>query len=244
MEGRGISFALPLIAAPEPEEAVDPQSDLGFLVIWEFALHAVEDLDWRLFVADRGFFNRIQNEIRHQVVFVRLLAGLRAKLRRRGLFVDDLERRDRPESIRPSGLHPPEPLPQECLVDAGHGAKPAAGIAIHGRITEQAERVGVKVLRVSLRDFMLSGELKQAYAETVKARLEGQASLERARGETAAIRHLLNATQLMEAHPGLIQLRYLQTIDQAGHRRGDGPRHRRRQHGAHALGAMGEAACA
>jgi regulator of protease activity HflC (stomatin/prohibitin superfamily) len=55
-------------------------------------------------------------------------------------------------------------------------------------VVEQAERVGVKVLRVSLRDFMLSGELKQAYAETVKARLEGQASLERARGETAARR--------------------------------------------------------
>jgi regulator of protease activity HflC (stomatin/prohibitin superfamily) len=82
-------------------------------------------------------------------------------------------------------------------------------------VTEQAERVGAKVLRLTLRDFMLSGELKQAYAETVKARLEGQASLERARGETAAIRHLLNATQLMEAHPGLLQLRYLQTIDQA-----------------------------
>jgi regulator of protease activity HflC (stomatin/prohibitin superfamily) len=82
-------------------------------------------------------------------------------------------------------------------------------------VTEQAERVGAKVLRLTLRDFMLSGELKQAYAETVKARLEGQASLERARGETAAIRHLLNATQLMEAHPGLFQLRYLQIIDQA-----------------------------
>ncbi len=82
-------------------------------------------------------------------------------------------------------------------------------------VTEQAARIGVKVLRLTLRDFMLSGELKQAYAETVKARLDGQASLERARGETAALRHLLNATQLMEAHPGLFQLRYLQTIDQA-----------------------------
>ena len=82
-------------------------------------------------------------------------------------------------------------------------------------VTEQAERVGAKVLRLTLRDFMLSGELKQAYADTVKARLEGLASLERARGETAALRHLLNATQLMEAHPGLFQLRYLQTIDQA-----------------------------
>jgi len=82
-------------------------------------------------------------------------------------------------------------------------------------VAEQAERVGVKVLRLTLRDFMLSGELKQAYADAVKARLEGLASLERARGETAALRHLLNATQLMEAHPGLFQLRYLQTIDQA-----------------------------
>lgn len=82
-------------------------------------------------------------------------------------------------------------------------------------VTEQVERVGAKVLRLTLRDFMLSGELKQAYAETVKARLEGLASLERARSETAALRHLLNATQLMEAHPGLFQLRYLQTIDQA-----------------------------
>jgi regulator of protease activity HflC (stomatin/prohibitin superfamily) len=82
-------------------------------------------------------------------------------------------------------------------------------------VIAQAECVGAKVLRVTLRDFMLSGELKQAYADTVKARLEGQANLERARGETAALRHLLNATQLMEAHPGLFQLRYLQTIDQA-----------------------------
>jgi RNA-splicing ligase RtcB len=30
----------------------------------------------------------------------------------------------------------------------------------------------------------------------------------------AYMRHLLNATQLMEAHPGLLQLRYLQPIDQ------------------------------
>ena len=87
--------------------------------------------------------------------------------------------------------------------------------AMTASVTEQARRLGVNVLRLTLRDFMLSGELKQAYAETVKARLEGQASLERARGETAAIRHLLNASQLMEAHPGLFQLRYLQTIDQA-----------------------------
>jgi regulator of protease activity HflC (stomatin/prohibitin superfamily) len=82
-------------------------------------------------------------------------------------------------------------------------------------VTAEAERVGANLLRLVLRDFMLAGELKQAYADTVKARLEGLATLERARGETAAMRHLVNATQLMETHPGLLQLRYLQTIDQA-----------------------------
>ncbi len=82
-------------------------------------------------------------------------------------------------------------------------------------ITRHADLLGITVTRISLRDFMLSGELKQAYAEMVKARLEGQASLERARAESAAIRSLLNATQLMESHPGLFQLRYLQAIEQA-----------------------------
>lgn len=82
-------------------------------------------------------------------------------------------------------------------------------------LQEQANRLGLKVEHVALRDFMLSGELKQAYTEVVKARMEGVASLERARAETAALRSLLNATQLLETHPGLFQLRYLQTIDQA-----------------------------
>jgi regulator of protease activity HflC (stomatin/prohibitin superfamily) len=82
-------------------------------------------------------------------------------------------------------------------------------------VKEEAGRIGLEMLRLSTKDLMISGELKQAYADGLKARLEGQAILEKARGETAAIRSLLNATQLMESNPGLYQLRYLQTIDRA-----------------------------
>jgi hypothetical protein len=76
----------------------------------------MEDLDWRLFVADRGFFNRIQNEIRHQVVFVRLLAGLGTKLRRWGLFVDDLERGDSLRFVFSIHQDPVPAVQRDCLV--------------------------------------------------------------------------------------------------------------------------------
>jgi len=71
-------------------------------------------------------------------------------------------------------------------------------------VTEQLA-FGAKVLRLTLRDFMLSGELKQAYAETVKARLEGQAFWNGARGERRNPPSP-ECDPLMEAHPGLFQL--------------------------------------
>jgi len=48
----------------------------------------------------------------------------------------------------------------------------------------------------------------------VKARQEGLAALERARGETAALRSLANAAHLIERNPALMQLRLLQAVGQ------------------------------
>src|SRR5262249_10211862 len=50
------------------------------------------------------------------------------------------------------------------------------------------------------------------FAQVVKAQKEGQAALERARGETAALRNLANAARTMEENPTLLQLRALQTL--------------------------------
>ena len=52
------------------------------------------------------------------------------------------------------------------------------------------------------------------YGQVVKARQEGLAALERARGETAALRSLANAAQLVERNPQLLQLRLLQVAGQ------------------------------
>jgi hypothetical protein len=48
----------------------------------------------------------------------------------------------------------------------------------------------------------------------VRARQEGLAALERARGESAALRNLVNAAALVEQRPSLLQLRLLQTVGQ------------------------------
>jgi len=52
----------------------------------------------------------------------------------------------------------------------------------------QVQRLGLKLITADLKDLMISGDLKRSFAQVVKARKEGEAALERARGETAALR--------------------------------------------------------
>ena len=81
--------------------------------------------------------------------------------------------------------------------------------------------IGLRVDRVEVKDIMLPGDLKGIFASVVRARQEGLAALERTRAETAAMRNLLNAVQLMEAHPGLTTLKWMQTVAEAGGRPGN-----------------------
>ncbi len=80
-------------------------------------------------------------------------------------------------------------------------------------IAPQAETVGVQVHAVEVRDVMLPGELRKAFSEVLKAKQEGQAALERASGESAALRNLANAARLIEGQPALATLRFLQTLE-------------------------------
>jgi regulator of protease activity HflC (stomatin/prohibitin superfamily) len=52
----------------------------------------------------------------------------------------------------------------------------------------EIEEFGVKVSSVEIKDIMFPGDLKRMMAQVVQAKKEGQAALERARGETAARR--------------------------------------------------------
>jgi regulator of protease activity HflC (stomatin/prohibitin superfamily) len=74
------------------------------------------------------------------------------------------------------------------------------------------EAIGLAVDGAWLRDIMLSKELRSSYADVVTAKKEGEAALERARGESAALRNLANAAKLLKNNPDLINLRLLQAV--------------------------------
>ena len=76
------------------------------------------------------------------------------------------------------------------------------------------ETVGVELQDASLRDLTFPGDLKKVFTQVVKARQEGLAALEKARGETAALRNLANAAAMIERSPSLMQLRALQVLGQ------------------------------
>ena len=91
-------------------------------------------------------------------------------------------------------------------------ARDDLGNTLLERVSGPAAGVGLHVISVNVRDVMLPGDLKRIFSQEVSARKEGVAALERARGETAALRSLANAARLVQENPALLQLRLLQQI--------------------------------
>ncbi len=83
-------------------------------------------------------------------------------------------------------------------------------------VAPAAAQVGVAVLRVDLRDVTPPGEVRRAQLAVQTARQEGIAALERARGETAALRALANGARVLTDNPALLQLRTAQVVAEAG----------------------------
>ena len=80
-------------------------------------------------------------------------------------------------------------------------------------VNEVAEQLGLRVESIDIRDIILSGDLKKAYAGVLYAKKEALAGLEKARGEAAALRTLANGARLFESNPQLLKLRYLQLLE-------------------------------
>lgn len=79
-------------------------------------------------------------------------------------------------------------------------------------VQPEAAELGINVLAVEVKDVMFPAELKRAFADVLKAKQEGQAALERARGESAALRNLANAARVLEGNPALMNLRLMQSL--------------------------------
>lgn len=83
-------------------------------------------------------------------------------------------------------------------------------------VLDTAEKLGLEIESVDIRDVLLGGDLKKAYSGVLRAKKEALAGLEKARGEAAALRTLSNGARQFEKNPHLLQLRYLQLLEDAG----------------------------
>lgn len=101
-------------------------------------------------------------------------------------------------------------------VDEVVAGRSAIGPAILDLVATRLGAVGVEVLSIDVRDVMLPADLKRAQVAVLAARYEGAVALERARGETAALRSLGNAAKLLDEHPGLRSLRLVQELSGSG----------------------------
>jgi regulator of protease activity HflC (stomatin/prohibitin superfamily) len=93
------------------------------------------------------------------------------------------------------------------------------GAQLLAKVQLDAAKIGINVLAVEVKDAVLPNDLKRAFADVLKAKQEGHAALERARGESAALRNLANAARVLDGNPALMNLRLLQslaTAQQAG----------------------------
>src|SRR6266571_5150177 len=86
------------------------------------------------------------------------------------------------------------------------------GAQLLARVQPGAAKFGINVLALEVKDVMFPADLKRAFGEALKAKQEGQAALERARGESAALRNLANAARVLEGNPALMNLRLMQSL--------------------------------
>jgi regulator of protease activity HflC (stomatin/prohibitin superfamily) len=101
-------------------------------------------------------------------------------------------------------------------IDEILAARTTIGPEIAELAAARVAEIGIELIAVDVRDVMVPAELKRASASIVAARHEGAAALERARGETAALRSLANAGRLVADNPGLLSLRVVQELGARG----------------------------
>ena len=78
----------------------------------------------------------------------------------------------------------------------------------------KAEKIGLEIRSVNIKDIMFPGSLKDIFSNVLKAQKQTQADLEKARGQTACLRHLANAAKMMDKNPSLLNLRLIQAVSE------------------------------
>lgn len=77
---------------------------------------------------------------------------------------------------------------------------------------EAVQKIGIKISSAAIKDVMLPPQIKKAFTAILEARKESEKQLEKARGEQAVLRSLMNSSKLYETTPMLFQARLVQAL--------------------------------
>lgn len=80
-------------------------------------------------------------------------------------------------------------------------------------LEKKSAELGLKITSFGIKDISFPKEIKDLFAKVIKAKKEGQASLERARNEQAALRSLANAATMLKDNPDLLSIRKIHAIE-------------------------------
>ena len=83
-------------------------------------------------------------------------------------------------------------------------------------VEEKVQEWGLHLDSVRLQDIELPEDLKRMMSRQASAEREKRATITKAEGDKLAAENLVQAAILMEAHPGALELRTLQSIDGLG----------------------------
>ncbi len=87
-----------------------------------------------------------------------------------------------------------------------------AALATAAAAHAESQVPGCKLAYLQITSVTLPPEVRRMFTDVERARREGEAALERARAEHAALRALANAARLLRGNPELMNLRLLQAV--------------------------------
>lgn len=102
-------------------------------------------------------------------------------------------------------------LEAEALLTNGRELGPK----LLARVQSKAADLGLELTELVIRDVILPADVKAALSECWRAKKSALAELESARGKSAATRTMANAAKLYQTNPALLQVRYIEAIEQA-----------------------------
>jgi regulator of protease activity HflC (stomatin/prohibitin superfamily) len=95
--------------------------------------------------------------------------------------------------------------------------RPQLGGQLAATLVPKAAALGLTLESAGLKDLTFPPHLRQAFHQVVEAKQSALAALERARGESASLRHLANAARMLDNNPSLVTLKALHVTSAGPH---------------------------